>query len=164
MGKEEEKGRRSKEDEGRGARDQGRASLTMATNERRMSELCADMNACMERFKSREDHVSRDENGVEKGRVRFFDLRGVTEDKFSDKERASIAEAMTVLRERKQKGRPMPRVIQVTPQNLETFLRENKSKYAAVENMPTKTLNSGATIPLIGSAPGSQSRGRSRRP
>ena len=123
----------------------------MATDAgRRVEELSAEMRACMERFKSREDHVSRDENGVEKGRVRFFDLRGVTEDRFSDKERASIAEAMTVLRERKQKGRPMPRVIQVTPQNLETFLRENKSKYAAVENMPTKTLNSGATIPLIG--------------
>ena len=148
--KEEEKDRRSKEDEGRGARDQGRASLTMATNERRMSELCADMNACMERFKSREDHVSRDENGVEKGRVRFFDLRGVDENSFSGNERQKIAEAMQMLRERKSKGVALPKIIKVTPQNMEKFLKQSQNRYSAIKDMPTATLNNGKTIPLIG--------------
>ncbi|UPQ98615.1 NADP-dependent oxidoreductase [Chloropicon primus] len=116
----------------------------------RVAELGAELRACMARFKSREDHVSRDENGVEKGRVRFFDLRGVTEDKFDDKEKANMAEAMRVLRERKQKGQQLPKVIKITPQNMEAFLRQSRAKYNVVENMPTQTLNNGKRIPLIG--------------
>jgi diketogulonate reductase-like aldo/keto reductase len=118
---------------------------------RKVQELSEKMNACMERFKTREDYVSRDENNQEKGRVRFFDLRGVTEDKFSESEKESITEAMQVLRERKQKGvQPMPRVIKITPQNMERFLKQSRSQYKVIENMPTKVLNNGESIPLIG--------------
>ena len=115
-----------------------------------MAELSAELKACMDRFKTREDHVSRDENGVEKGRVRFFDLRGVSEDKFNDKEKATIAEAMRVLKERKQKGHQLPRIIKITPQNMESFLKQSQNKYAAIGDMPTATLKSGRKMPLIG--------------
>jgi len=116
----------------------------------RLAELSQQLNACMARFKSREDHVSRDENGRERGRVKFFDLRGVSEDKFSAKEREGIAEAMQVLKERKQKGQALPRIVKLTPQNMERFLEAGRRKYTVIENMPTATLKSGEAMPLIG--------------
>ena len=122
----------------------------MSADARNMRELSDKMNACMERFKSREDYVSKDENNRERGRVKFYDLRGVTEDKFSDSEKRSIAEAMQVLREKKQRGQRLPRIIKITPQNMERFLRQTQQQYHVIENMPTKTLSSGKVMPLIG--------------
>jgi len=59
--------------------------MSAAAEAERMAQLGAELNACMARFKSREDHVTRDAGCKEKGRVRGFDVRGVDENKFEVK-------------------------------------------------------------------------------
>ena len=124
--------------------------MSAAAEAERMAQLGAELNACMARFKSREDHVTRDASGKEKGRVRFFDFRGVDENKFDAKEKASISEAVKVLRERKQKGQHLPRIVKITPQNMESLIKKRASRYADASEVPTATLNNGRKIPLIG--------------
>ena len=109
-----------------------------------------ELRAYMQRFKCREDVVNRDKQGKERGRVQFYDLRGLASKEGADESRAMMDKAMKVLRERKNRGEKLPRVIKVSPHNLEQLIEQSKRRYATVEDVPSATLNDGRKIPLVG--------------